>query len=90
MSTAVIPEPIAQLQNRLDQFRSTRRIGSERGRRGKRKATKRILGVASQQLRYLELLLLAPWTVERRSPASKCSIVTSFGGSSKRHTSEIS
>jgi hypothetical protein len=28
MSTAVIPEPIAQLQHQLDQFRSTRGGGS--------------------------------------------------------------
>jgi hypothetical protein len=38
--------------------------GSEHGRRGERKATKRIGGVISQQLRYLEVLLHAPWTVD--------------------------
>ncbi|MBZ5659882.1 MAG: nucleotidyltransferase domain-containing protein [Acidobacteriia bacterium] len=38
--------------------------GSEHGRSGKRKATKRIAGVVSQQLRYLEVLLHAPWTVD--------------------------
>ncbi len=38
--------------------------GSEYGRRGERKATKRIGGVVSQQLRYLEVLLHAPWTVD--------------------------
>ena len=38
--------------------------GSEQDRRGQRKATKRIAGVVSQQLRYLEVLLLAPWAVD--------------------------
>lgn len=38
-------------------------FGPERGRDGKLKATRRIAGVVSQQLRYLEVLLLAPWTV---------------------------
>jgi hypothetical protein len=38
-------------------------FGSERGRDGKPKATRRVAGVVSQQLRYLEILLLAPWTV---------------------------
>ncbi len=38
-------------------------IGSEHGRGGKRKATRRIAGVVSQQLRYLDVLLNAPWTV---------------------------
>jgi hypothetical protein len=37
--------------------------GSEYGRSGKRNATLRIAGVVSQKLRYLELLLNAPWTV---------------------------
>jgi len=38
-------------------------FGPEHGRDGRRKATRRIAGVASQQLRYLEVLLFAPWTV---------------------------
>jgi hypothetical protein len=38
-------------------------FGAEHGRDGKPKATRRIAGVVSQQLRYLEVLLLAPWTV---------------------------
>lgn len=38
-------------------------FGSEHGRDGKLKATRRIAGVVSQQLRYLEILLFAPWTV---------------------------
>jgi len=38
-------------------------FGPEHGRDGKLKATRRIAGVVSQQLRYLEILLLAPWPV---------------------------
>jgi hypothetical protein len=38
-------------------------IGPEHGRDGRLKATRRIAGVVSQQLRYLEILLLAPWSV---------------------------
>jgi hypothetical protein len=38
-------------------------IGKEVGRRGQQKVTRRIGGVVSQQLRYLELLLQEPWTV---------------------------
>jgi hypothetical protein len=38
--------------------------GSEHHRRGERKATKRIAGVVSQQLRYLEILLQAPWRID--------------------------
>ncbi|HEX2664734.1 MAG TPA: GSU2403 family nucleotidyltransferase fold protein [Candidatus Acidoferrum sp.] len=38
-------------------------FGAEHGRDRKRKATRRVGGVVSQQLRYLEILLLAPWTV---------------------------
>ncbi len=37
--------------------------GSEHTRGGKRKATKRIAGVVSQRLRYIEILLNAPWTL---------------------------
>jgi hypothetical protein len=39
-------------------------FGGEHGRDGQPKATKRIAGVVSQQLRYLEVLLEDPWTVE--------------------------
>jgi hypothetical protein len=38
-------------------------IGSEYGRGGMRKATRRVGGVVSQQLRYLDTLLHVPWTV---------------------------
>jgi hypothetical protein len=38
-------------------------VGAEHGRDGKAKATRRIAGIVSQQLRYLEILLLSPWTV---------------------------
>jgi hypothetical protein len=38
--------------------------GGEYHRRGERKATKRIAGVVSQQLRYLEILLQAPWRID--------------------------
>jgi hypothetical protein len=38
--------------------------GGEYTRSGKRKATAQIAGVNSQQLRFIELLLNAPWTVE--------------------------
>jgi hypothetical protein len=38
-------------------------FGSEHGRDGKPKATRRVAGVVSQQLRHLEILLVAPWTV---------------------------
>lgn len=38
-------------------------FGPEHGRDGKLKATRRIAGVVSQQLRHLEILLLAPWSV---------------------------
>lgn len=37
-------------------------IGSEYGRDGVRKATHRVAGVVSQQLRHLDILLQAPWT----------------------------
>jgi hypothetical protein len=39
-------------------------VGSEYGRRGTRKATQEVGGISSQQLRYVDLLLLRPWTVE--------------------------
>jgi Nucleotidyltransferase len=38
-------------------------FGAEHGRDGKSKGTRRIAGVVSQQLRHLEILLYAPWTV---------------------------
>lgn len=37
-------------------------IGKELGRTGEHKVTRRIGGVVSQQLRYLDILLQAPWT----------------------------
>lgn len=39
-------------------------FGTDEGRDGLPKATKRIAGVVSQQLRHLEMLLDDPWTVE--------------------------
>jgi len=38
-------------------------VGSEHGRKGERKATREIGGISSQQLRYIEILLLAPWRI---------------------------
>jgi hypothetical protein len=38
--------------------------GSEYDRHGKRKVTKRIAGIVSQQLRHLEILLQVPWSVD--------------------------
>jgi hypothetical protein len=38
-------------------------IGSERGRKGERKATREVGGISTQQLRYIEILLLAPWRI---------------------------
>jgi hypothetical protein len=38
-------------------------VGSERDRKGERKATREVGGISSQQLRYIDILLLAPWTV---------------------------
>jgi len=39
-------------------------IGGEYDRDGKRRATTRVAGVTSQNLRYVDLLLDSPWTVE--------------------------
>ena len=39
-------------------------VGSAYDRRSRRKATLQVAGVTSQQLRYVELLLQRPWTVE--------------------------
>jgi hypothetical protein len=38
-------------------------VGSEYGRKGERKATRVVGGISSQQLRYIEILLLAPWRI---------------------------
>jgi hypothetical protein len=38
-------------------------IGSEYGRGGKRNATSQVGGVSSQKLRYVEILLIRPWSV---------------------------
>ncbi len=38
-------------------------FGPEHGRDGKPKATRRVAGIVSQQLRHLEILLLSPWMV---------------------------
>lgn len=39
-------------------------VGSEHDRRGKRKATKEVGGVSSRLLRYIEILLISPWSIE--------------------------
>lgn len=39
-------------------------VGSEYDRSGKRKATKKVSGVASQLLRYIEVLMISPWKIE--------------------------
>ena len=38
-------------------------VGGEHGREGERKATRKVGGVSSQQLRYVDILLVAPWSV---------------------------
>jgi len=38
-------------------------VGSEYGRKGERKATREVGGISSQKLRYIEILLLAPWRI---------------------------
>ena len=38
-------------------------VGGAVGRRGKQNATQRVGGVSSQNLRYIEVLLAAPWSV---------------------------
>jgi nucleotidyltransferase-like protein len=38
-------------------------VGSEYGRKGERKATRKVGGISSQQLRHIEILLLAPWSI---------------------------
>lgn len=39
-------------------------IGSKYDRKGNRRATTRVAGITSQNLRYVELLLDSPWTVQ--------------------------
>jgi Nucleotidyltransferase len=38
-------------------------VGSEYDRSGKRKATREVSGVSSQQLRYIEILMVSPWEI---------------------------
>ena len=38
-------------------------VGSEHGRKGERKATREVGGISSQQLRYVDILLVCPWSV---------------------------
>ncbi len=38
-------------------------VGSEYGRKGERRATREVGGISSQQLRHIEILLLAPWRI---------------------------
>jgi hypothetical protein len=42
-------------------------VGSEYNRKRKRKATMEIAGISSQQLRYIELLLHQPWSIDFES-----------------------
>jgi hypothetical protein len=49
-------------------------IGSEYDRNQKRKATTEVGGVASQQLRYIELLLHHPWWIDLESDGSGAKI----------------
>lgn len=39
-------------------------VGSEYDRKGKRKATHEVGGVSSQQLRYIDVLMISPWKIE--------------------------
>jgi hypothetical protein len=39
-------------------------VGSEYDRKGKRKVTQKVSGVSSQQLRYIEVLLISPWKIK--------------------------
>jgi hypothetical protein len=38
-------------------------VGSEHSRKGERKATREVGGISSQRLRYIDILLLSPWSV---------------------------
>jgi hypothetical protein len=38
-------------------------VGSEYDRNGKRKATREVSGVSSQQLRYIDILMISPWKI---------------------------
>jgi hypothetical protein len=38
-------------------------VGSEHDRSGKRKATREVGGISSQQLRYIEILMIEPWKI---------------------------
>jgi hypothetical protein len=38
-------------------------VGSEHGRKGERKATREVGGISSQQLRYIDIVLLSPWSI---------------------------
>jgi hypothetical protein len=42
--------------------------GSEHDRHGKRKATQEVGGISSQRLRYIEILLIAPWELNLANP----------------------
>jgi Nucleotidyltransferase len=39
-------------------------VGSGYDRKGKRKVTQEVSGVSSQLLRYIEILMMSPWTIE--------------------------
>jgi hypothetical protein len=49
-------------------------IGSEYDRNQKRKATTEVAGLASQQLRYIELLLHHPWWINLESDGSRVKV----------------
>jgi hypothetical protein len=38
-------------------------VGSEHTRGGRRKATREVGGISSQQLRYVDILLVKPWRI---------------------------
>jgi hypothetical protein len=38
-------------------------VGTEHGRGGKRKATREVGGISSQQLRYIDILMISPWKI---------------------------
>src|SRR5580658_2404799 len=49
-------------------------VGSENDRKHKRKATKEVAGITSQQLRHIELLLHCPWSIDFESEGSTVKI----------------
>jgi len=72
-------------------------IGGEYNRKGRRKATTEVAGVASQRLRHVELLLHHPWSIDFKSEefagkiqiANPVSFVAQSGGLSIRFHSSV-